>query len=255
MNGLNCKNGEIYGEWTVIDNTIIVRRGHRYVTCRCKCGKIEVKCLSDLKKGRITSCRSCAARKRGRNVCIGQKYKGWTVIDGPKLSRHHNIKWKARCDCGNTRWIQANELTSPNKCFKCQKCAQVERGYNDTVKNGRVGDLTQSKYGHTRSSAIKRGIEFNVTIEYLWNLWVSQQNICAITGEYISSIKEASLDRIDSKIGYIPGNVQWTTIQSNKCKSILSMEELYDFCKKVLSHANQQPSTPLTKCEGSETNG
>lgn len=23
---------------------------------------------------------------------------------------------------------------------------------------------------------------------------------------------------------------------------------------KVLNHANQQPSTPLTKCEGSETN-
>ena len=32
------------------------------------------------------------------------------------------------------------------------------------------------------------------------------------------------------------------------------MEQLYDVCRKVLNHANQQPSTPLTKCEGSETN-
>lgn len=35
----------------------------------------------------------------------------------------------------------------------------------------------------------------------------------------------------------------------------MTMEELYDFCKKVLNHANQQPSQGLTTLEGSETNG
>jgi hypothetical protein len=34
----------------------------------------------------------------------------------------------------------------------------------------------------------------------------------------------------------------------------MTMEELKLFCKKVLNHANQQPSQPLTKLEGSETN-
>jgi hypothetical protein len=33
------------------------------------------------------------------------------------------------------------------------------------------------------------------------------------------------------------------------------MAELYEFCEKVLRHANQQPSQPLTKLEGSTTNG
>lgn len=32
------------------------------------------------------------------------------------------------------------------------------------------------------------------------------------------------------------------------------MPELYEFAQKVLNHANQQPSQPLTKLEGSETN-
>lgn len=59
---------------------------------------------------------------------------------------------------------------------------------------------------------------------------------------------------IDSTKGYIEGNVQWVTTQANRCKHILSMSELYEFAQKVLNHANQQPSTPLTKCEGSETN-
>lgn len=34
----------------------------------------------------------------------------------------------------------------------------------------------------------------------------------------------------------------------------MSMNQLYDFCKKVLQHANQQPNQPLTKLKGSETN-
>lgn len=34
----------------------------------------------------------------------------------------------------------------------------------------------------------------------------------------------------------------------------MSMNELIEFCKKVINHANQQPSQPLTKLEGSETN-
>lgn len=35
----------------------------------------------------------------------------------------------------------------------------------------------------------------------------------------------------------------------------MTMEELYNFCRKVLNHANQQPSQGLTTLEGSETNG
>lgn len=32
------------------------------------------------------------------------------------------------------------------------------------------------------------------------------------------------------------------------------MEQLYEFCKKVLNHANQQPSLSSNTFEGSETN-
>ena len=78
--------------------------------------------------------------------------------------------------------------------------------------------------------------------------------MCAITGDSIPDIKVASLDRIDSNLPYTEGNVQWVSKQANLSKHIMSMQELYEFCKKVLNHANQQPSQPLTKLEGSETN-
>ena len=123
-----------------------------------------------------------------------------------------------------------------------------------TINNGKVGELTLSKFNRIKSKSMIRKIEFNLTIEYLWNLYITQNRKCAITGDELPNILEASLDRIDSSKGYIEGNVQWVTVQANKCKHILSMSELYEFAKKVLDHANQQPSQPLTKLEGSETN-
>jgi hypothetical protein len=117
-----------------------------------------------------------------------------------------------------------------------------------------IGDLTLTEYTRLRRSAEKREYTFEVSIEYLWNLFQEQKQICAITGDYIPTIKEASLDRIDNSKGYIEGNVQWVTHQANVSKHIMSMDELYEFCKKVLNYANQHPSQPLTKLEGSETN-
>ena len=102
--------------------------------------------------------------------------------------------------------------------------------------------------------AIKRGYSFEVSMDFLWNLFLNQNHICAITGDYIKSLSGASLDRIDSSKGYTEDNVQWVTCQANLSKHIMSMDSLYEFCRKVLNHANQQPSQPLTKLEGSETN-
>lgn len=122
------------------------------------------------------------------------------------------------------------------------------------IANGMVGDLALTQYTRLKKSAERRNYEFSVSIEYLWNLYISQGKRCSITGDLISNIREASLDRIDSNLGYIEGNVQWVTYRANISKHTMTMNELYEFCKKVLNHANQQPSQPLIKLEGSETN-
>ena len=254
MKKLNCKLGDTFGNWTVVDDNTFVKSGHTYVKVQCKCGKVEDKCLSDLVNGRTKSCRSCAARARGASIKIGDKYKSWTVIGGPKLSDYGSQLYEVQCDCGTVKWVQANELTNPNRNFKCAKCAAKERGAAQAERNGKIGELTLTRFTKLQRSAEKRNIEFLVSLEYLSNLYESQNHICAITGRHINSIDEASLDRIDSSKGYIEGNVQWTTYQANVSKHTMTMEELYQFCKDVLNHANQQPSQPLTKLEGSETN-
>ena len=181
--------------------------------------------------------------KRRTDVKIGNKYKGWTVIDGPKKNKNNSLLWKAECDCKQTtRWFQANALTKVDGNFECQKCAAQKRIINFTISNGRVGDLTQSRYSKLERGAKARKLVFSLTKEYLWNLFLKQKQLCAITGDFIKHIKDASLDRIDSSLPYIEGNVQWTTIQANRSKHIMSMKELVEFCSKVLNHVNQQPS-------------
>lgn len=237
---LNVEVNQKFGDWTVIDANTYIKHGHSYCKCQCKCGTIEEKCVSDLYHGRTSSCKSCAARKRSRDIQIGDKYKSWTVIGGPISSEHQCIQWQVQCDCGTIRWMQGNELTNPNAGFCCQKCAQKKRGLNDRIQNGQIGELNKTRYSKLKKSANRRGYEFSVSLEYLWNLFQSQNQICAITGDYIQSIDDASLDRIDSSKGYVEGNVQWVTKQANLSKHIMSMNELYEFCKKVLKHANQQ---------------
>lgn len=231
MKKLTCKIGDKFGEWEVVDSPFS-KNGHTYVKVQCSCGRMSELCLSDLIHNRAHSCKHCSAQRRGhiKELHLGDKIKSWTIIAGPRVY-NNTVQFKVKCSCGSERWIQPNELLNPNKCFSCQKCAHKF-----------PNKLFPTQFNRLKKSAKIRNIEFSVTISYLAALWESQCHKCAITGDTISSIKRASLDRIDSSIGYIEGNVQWTTSRANISKHTMTMNELYDFCRKVLNHANQQPS-------------
>ena len=253
MRKLDVKEGDKFGDWTVINTDVPSRNNSRYIKCQCKCGAINEIHASSLRNGKSSSCKSCACRKRTTKLEVGSKYKHWTVLECPTYI-NSTAYYKVKCDCGTELYKLPIELLHEDKDFQCEKCAHIENLSNIKIKNGQIGELTKTRFTRLKRSAEKRGHEFNVSIEYLWNLFNSHNKICSITGDTINDFKDASLDRIDSNIGYIEGNVQWVTRQANLSKHIMTMTQLYEFCKKVLDHANQQPSTPLTKCEGSETN-
>lgn len=97
------------------------------------------------------------------------------------------------------------------------------------------------KYG-----AKQRNIEFDLSIQYLWDLFLYQNRKCALTGIEIYFAKyatkngmleqTASLDRIDSSKGYIKDNVQWIHKDIQRMKMDLSEEKFLDLCQKVVKH-------------------
>jgi hypothetical protein len=105
-------------------------------------------------------------------------------------------------------------------------------------------------FGRYKAGAKWRQIEFNITIEYAWGLFVKQNARCAISGVQLhikpseNNEVTASLDRIDSAAGYIVGNLQWIHKKLNAMKSDYSIEEFISWCHLV-AESNPRPSQKL----------
>lgn len=154
-------------------------------------------------------------------------------------SKNRNCYWKCLCDCGNEKIVASPELfRGDTKSCGCQKHKINFKGY---------GEIPKSVYtGIKNWSAASRNIEFNLTIEYLWELFLFQERKCVYSGEILKlgtsrhdSTKTASLDRIDSSKGYIEGNVVWCHKKINMLKMDLKLDDFYKFCKSVSKYEKQ----------------
>lgn len=105
------------------------------------------------------------------------------------------------------------------------------------------GDISSQYWNKIKQGAVKRGLEFNITGEYIWNLFLYQGKKCAITGVDLTlssggskdrrRYQTASLDRIDSSRGYTEENVQWVHKYINRMKGASHDSELYEWAKLI----------------------
>lgn len=91
-------------------------------------------------------------------------------------------------------------------------------------------------------------IEWNVDFDYLADLLIKQDFKCTLTGWNIDAMdvgnNTASLDRIDSSIGYVVGNVQWVHKMVNMCKQQYSQSDFIEMCNAVsINFASNGKST------------
>lgn len=68
---LKVNNGDIFGLYTVIDNTPISMNDHTYVKVRCECGNEKLKTISDLKSRRGLGCSKCKGKRLSIPISIG----------------------------------------------------------------------------------------------------------------------------------------------------------------------------------------
>jgi len=83
---------------------------------------------------------------------------------------------------------------------------------------------------HSKARALKKGLEHNLTIDYIRSIW-PVDNKCPVLGtEFVSSTDNmmvcASLDRIDNTKGYIEGNVAVISWRANSLKSNASIADI-----------------------------
>lgn len=105
--------------------------------------------------------------------------------------------------------------------------------------------------GRTKERNLRgRNHEMDIDTAYLKQLWFDQGGKCALSGidmrlkHNTNKIDNhpflASIDRIDSSIGYVKGNVRFICLMANFALSTWGDEQLFDFCTAVANNVSRQ---------------
>lgn len=153
----------------------------------------------------------------------------------------------ARCDCGTEKLVRPANLANGNT--KSCGCLRKERGPRSIGWRG-AGAVPGTILAHIHHRSRHTGHEVTVTIEYLAAVYEQQGRRCALTGWEIGFGGEttASVDRIDSERGYVPGNVQWLHKDINKMKLDHTLDHFLRMCRAVAEHC--PPGEQLTLLQG-----
>lgn len=187
--------------------------------------------------------------KKKRKVTIdhaGQRFGRLTVVE--QVDRGNRAaKWRCRCDCGKETVVAGSTLREG----LTRSCGCYRR---DLMYNG-YGELSGSYWTRVIRGAKSRNLAVEVTIQQAWELFLSQDGKCALTGQPIHIARDltrkrkthtASFDRIDSSRGYTLDNVQWVHRDVNRLKNKFSEGFLLAMAKQLLEHHGYTVSGPDT---------
>lgn len=147
-------------------------------------------------------------------------------------------RWYVRCKCGNEYIARIYALKEQKNCSKCNLISSQHHAWKG------FGEISHDLYTTYKHSAKAKELEFDVSIEYLWELFLNQNKKCVFTDEELffnktyksKKEKTASLDRIDSSKGYIKDNLQWVHRDVNKLKKNFTDDRFIEICKKVAKY-------------------
>lgn len=172
---------------------------------------------------------SAEVRKNRTEDLTGRAFGSWTVLRFGGYTKA-NASWWCRCGCGVEKDVRAQYLKNRTS-RQCAACASKAVVWTDAI--------APAKWHVIRSNAAKRGIEFQITAEQAFQLFQKQNGRCALSKVAIdlpltnAATGTASLDRIDSSVGYLAGNVQWVHKDINMMKGSLPQETFVSWCRLV----------------------
>lgn len=124
------------------------------------------------------------------------------------------------CECGSVKNSRGHHIYYG----KTKSCGCLVRKSGRNSHSWKGGEFVPSRfYSRAKKGAEARGLCWDLNIAYLDKLWVDQNEKCAYTGEILifgtnSNEQTASLDRIDSRMGYVENNVQYVHKNINEMK-------------------------------------
>lgn len=176
--------------------------------------------------------------QRSRHIFPNMKFGKLTTIEIDGIYKNGSYYWKCLCDCGNYTHTPTAQLK--NGKIKSCGCSQKIYGKNHKKWVG-FGDISGHRWNAIKIKAFRRKIDFNITIEQAWKQFEKQNSKCYLSGMDLCFNKKsrfysfgtASLDRINSSIGYEVDNIKWAHKDLNSMKHVFSIEEFIYYCRLV----------------------
>ena len=212
-----------------VDKPIHLKRNGYYWLVQCDCGETCIVDTTSLKK-KWTNC-GCV---REPNL-IGTRFSQGVVLELSHKYGGYKF-WTLKCDCGKKYTAKTESLISNNT--KSCGCLNKRNGKQHPRYKG-YEDLAGDYWARLRRGAKNRKIDFSISIEFAWELFLKQNKKCALTGWDIimgKGIQTASLDRIDSKQPYSESNIQWVHKDINRMKLNYEENYLFKICKSIINH-------------------
>lgn len=174
------------------------------------------------------------------------KFEGFSKKD--KRGKRRSL-FLCKCDCGNLVLKTYHDIIS--KIHPIMSCGCLRKKEKNKKWTGK-GKLSGNRFGDYRRGASIRNIEFKITIDDVYNLFLEQNQKCALTGLNLiiddnRKTCSASLDRINSEKGYTPDNIQWIHKDVNRMKNCFKEDYFIKICKLIVDHAQLKEDDDKTQ--------
>lgn len=158
-------------------------------------------------------------------------------------------------ECENKAYNRAKRLRKQHMfCSRSCSCSHRNKNLPKEARakiNEKQSDRTTgNKYNYKGvftyylNKTRNRNRGFDLDEEYLVEIWQKQNGRCALSNIVIHlkdgnhTLSTASLDRIDSNIGYLRGNVQFVAYAMNLAKNKFSDQDVFKFLQEVKDHSH-----------------
>jgi hypothetical protein len=192
-----------------------------------------------------------------KKVLTGQTFGELEVLyedTDRKESKRKRTYWICKCSCGIIKSINSYHLLS-GRTITCG-CRSKRQGSENQNWQG-YEEISGSYWRFIKNrefgSKQRKPIKVEITIEYVWDLFIKQNRRCALSNLELTFPKNrkdktwtASLDRIDSSKGYLEENLQWVHKDVNWMKNNFDQKYFIEMCK-LISKNNDSCEIPPRK--------
>lgn len=194
------------------------------------------------------------------------------VRKGPKVKDYHNYsnkyfkvlkylrssEWLCKCNCEVIFRTRTNKLETRKGC---RKCTASLVSYNKNIPH--YGYLNRL-YKDYRIGAERRKLKFELSFQLFLKLISSNCSYCGqkpmeFNSQYLVKVlkplRKNGIDRINSKLGYIPENVTTCCSKCNYAKHEMSFNDFKSWVEKTYFCLQGKSSETIPKGSTLQANG